>query len=271
MKNKGIFSKIFTAVLSVSLLLLSGCTTLATTQDADDRDPFEGFNRSIYNFNEGLDNAVLKPVATGYKNTIPQPVRTSVSNFFSNLAYPIVIINDILQGKFKQGISDASRFVANTTFGVLGIFDVATYMDLPAHNEDFGQTFGVWGIGEGPYLVLPLFGPSNPRDGIGLLLDTQADILSYYDSTGGRYAARGLKAVDRRSELLSASRILDQAALDPYVFTRDIYRQRRLNLIHDGNPPQQDFLNGATAGAVSVPELPDTDNQPEASAPETQR
>lgn len=266
MKSNSIFCAPGIAALTGALILLSGCTTLQATDE--DRDPFEGFNRSVYSFNQIVDRAVLEPVATGYKKVVPQPVRTGVSNFFSNIAYPTVIINDFLQGKFQQGVSDASRFVANSTFGVLGIFDVATYMEMPAHREDFGQTFGVWGIGEGPYLVLPLFGPSNPRDGIGSILDYQADILSTYDSTAGRSAARSLKAVDKRSNLLSAGRILDQAALDPYSFTREAYRQRRLNLIYDGNPPQQDFLNDPTEDLDTDSDPVVTGSEPELPAPE---
>ncbi|MEO5703047.1 MAG: VacJ family lipoprotein [Gammaproteobacteria bacterium] len=232
-----------TALLG-AMIALSGCTSLQTAQDGDDQhDPFEGFNRSIFSFNEGVDRHILKPVAISYKNNIPQPVRTGVSNFFSNLAYPTVVINDVLQGKFSQGMADISRFVTNTIFGVAGIFDVATRWELPAHKEDFGQTFAMWGIGEGPYLVLPLLGPSNPRDGVGSILDYQANIISYYQDTAGRNVARSLNAVDERSNLLSAGRILDQAAFDPYIFTREAYRQRRLNLIYDGNPPQQDFFN----------------------------
>ncbi|MEO5573628.1 MAG: VacJ family lipoprotein [Gammaproteobacteria bacterium] len=278
MKHRSILGIPTLATLTGVLILLSGCTTLQLSQDEEARDPFEGLNRAIYSFNEGVDRNVLKPVATGYKNTIPQPVRTGVSNFFNNLAYPTVVINDLLQGKFKQGISDGSRFIANTVFGVLGIFDVATSMGMPAHNEDFGQTFAVWGIGEGPYLVLPLFGPSNPRDGIGSVLDYQADILSSYDNTAGRSAARALKAVDKRSDLLSAGRILDQAALDSYSFRREAYRQRRLNLIYDGNPPQQDFSNNQTDDLTDLnveslnaeSDAAVTGNEPESLPPETQ-
>ena len=240
----------------VLLFLLSGCASLQTAQgDSEDRDPFEGFNRAMFSFNKGVDKAVLKPVATGYANVIPRPIRTGVSNFFSNLAYPTVIVNAFLQGKFAQGISDASRFFTNSIFGVLGIFDVATAWDMPAHNEDFGQTFGYWGMGEGPYLVLPFFGPSNPRDGIGLALDFQTDILSYYHDDTRRYIARGVKIIDRRSNLLSAGRILDEAALDPYSFTREAYRQRRIHAIYDGNPPQAQLSNnpaGKSGDAAST-------------------
>ena len=240
----------------VLLFLLSGCASLQTAQgDNEDRDPFEGFNRAMFSFNKGVDKAVLKPVATGYANVIPRPIRTGVSNFFSNLAYPTVIVNAFLQGKFAQGISDASRFFTNSIFGVLGIFDVATAWDMPAHNEDFGQTFGYWGMGEGPYLVLPFFGPSNPRDGIGLALDFQTDILSYYHDDTRRYIARGVKIIDRRSNLLSAGRILDEAALDPYSFTREAYRQRRIHAIYDGNPPQAQLSNnpaGKSGDAAST-------------------
>lgn len=226
------------------VLLSSGCASLQATQADDPRDPWEGMNRAIYSFNENLDKAVLKPVATGYKKTVPQPLRTGVTNFFSNLAYPTVILNDFLQGKVAQGVDDLMRLLINSSFGLFGLLDVATPAGLPAHSEDFGQTLAVWGAGDGPYLVLPFFGPSTVRDTAGLAVDFQTDLLTHHPEVRERNALWGVKAVDKRANLLSAGRILDQAAVDPYSFTREAYLQKRDSQISDGHHgPNQDFRN----------------------------
>lgn len=212
--------------------LLPAC---ATNQHTDDqRDPFEGFNRSMYNFNEAVDKALIKPLAVGYEAAVPEPARTGVGNFFNNLAYPIVIINSFLQGKFEQGAEDIQRFTYNTVFGLFGLIDIATPMGLEAHNEDLGQTLGVWGVGEGFYLVLPILGPSTLRDGIALYGDAQADLLNAHSDVSERNQLWGLKVIDRRARFMGAQRILEAAALDPYVFTREAYLQRRDNLIRNG-------------------------------------
>ena len=212
--------------------LLSGC---AANQHTDTKnDPIEGFNRSIYSFNDAIDKAILKPVATGYSHVVPQPARTGVGNFFSNLAYPIVIVNDFLQGKFVQGAEDIQRFVYNSTFGLFGLIDISTPMGLEANKEDFGQTLGYWGVGKGFYVVLPFFGPSTVRDGIGLAVDYQADLLNQHSDIPERNQALALKIIDRRARLLGAERVLEAAALDPYTFTRDAYLQQRASLIRDG-------------------------------------
>ena len=223
--------------LSLALLglLASGCATL--TAPTEKKDPFEGFNRAVYDFNDGFDRHVFRPVAEGYDAVMPSPVNNSISNVFSHLDDVLVIINDVLQLKFDQTLSDTARFTFNTTFGLFGLFDVASHMDLPKHNEDFGQTMGHWGVGSGPYLVLPILGPSTLRDGTGLLVDWQLDPIAQIDDTPTRWGTLGLEAVDTRAGLLRASRILDTASLDPYVFLRDAYLQRRNNLVYDGNPP----------------------------------
>lgn len=218
----------------VGLGLLGGC---ASTHDP--RDPFEPLNRGIYQFNDGVDHLLLKPAAEIYQGVLPAPVRTGVSNVFSNLNDVIVALNNLLQGKLNAALSDASRVLVNTTVGLLGIFDVATAAGLEKHDEDFGQTLGWWGIGDGPYLVLPLLGPSNARDTVGRVADYKADPVTYIDPTSDRNAVQGLRLVSRRAELLSASRILAVAALDEYEFVRDGYLQRRRNLIYDGNPPRE--------------------------------
>jgi phospholipid-binding lipoprotein MlaA len=216
--------------------LVSGC---ATTNGGDPRDPFEGFNRSMYSFNDGLDTVVVRPVSTAYKAITPDPVRTWVRNFFANIEDVFIGVNNMLQGKFVDGWTDWVRFAFNTTLGVAGINDVASEMGLEKHNEDFGQTFGRWGIGSGPYLVLPLFGPSSVRDFGGLWIDWTVDPLWYYTRPIAlRNSLAFLRGVSRRTDLLDASRILEEAALDKYVFQRDAYLQRRRALIHDGNPPR---------------------------------
>lgn len=227
-----------TILLILIALLGSGCSTVEV---ADKRDPWEGLNRSVYAFNDNFDRAILKPLATGYEKVVPTPVNNSISNFFSNLDDVIVLVNDILQLKFEQSLSDFSRITFNTTFGLFGLFDVATYMDLPKHNEDFGQTLGRWGVGAGPYLVLPFLGPSTLRDGAALPVDWQVDPVLRVSDTETQWEAIGLKAVDTRAGLLRASRILDTAALDPYTFMRDAYLQRRNNLVYDGNPPPSEI------------------------------
>lgn len=201
-------------------------------------DPLEGFNRAMYTFNDKLDIYVLKPVAKGYRAVLPTPVRKSVSNFFSNLHEPVVILNNLLQGKLLQAVSDMGRLLTNSTIGIAGLFDAATPLGMDRHNEDFGQTLGVWGVGEGPYLVLPFFGPSNIRDGAGLIADWVAYPPNHMEETSTRDKLLLVDVIDRRAHLLDASDILEQAGgKDPYVFVREAFRQRRKHLIYDGNPP----------------------------------
>jgi phospholipid-binding lipoprotein MlaA len=253
------------SLLFLCALVLGGCGTTGHRSDETfsdplagkpsdsasrevDPDPFEGFNRAMYKFNEKVDKYALKPVAKGYRAVLPKPVRKGVSNFFSNLREPIVILNDLLQGKFIQAVSDFSRFFWNTTVGLYGLFDVATHMDMPKHDEDFGQTLGVWGASEGPYLVLPFFGPSSVRDTGGLVVDYYAYPPNTHDdvSSGTRSKLLLVDTIDTRARLLDATDILEQAAgQDPYIFVREAYRQRRQYLVYDGNPPQPpppDFL-----------------------------
>jgi phospholipid-binding lipoprotein MlaA len=204
----------------------------------DDRDPLEGLNRAVFVFNDKLDRYVLKPVAKGYRFITPSFVRRGVSNFFSNLYDPANMVNNMLQGKFAEGASDFGRFMFNSTIGVFGLFDVATPLGLEKHDEDFGQTLGVWGVGEGPYLVLPVLGSSTLRDGSGRVADQFLYPQTYMEqrSTAGKLLLG--EVISRREQLLDASDILDQAAgEDPYVFVREAFRQRRQSLIYDGNPP----------------------------------
>lgn len=233
-------------ILLAMLLLLAGCATTgqragdagppsAADQSAESNDPLEPFNRAMYTFNDKLDRYVLKPVAKGYRAVVPSPARTGVSNFFSNLHEPVVMVNDVLQGKLKHAASDLGRFLTNTTIGLFGLFDVATHFGLEHHDEDFGQTLGTWGVKSGPYLVLPFFGPSNFRDGVGLYADYELYPPSHMEEQSTAWKLYALQVIDTRARLLSAGEILEQAAgPDPYVFVREAYRQRRKNLIRDG-------------------------------------
>lgn len=223
-------------VLSALAVLLAGC---ASVQNPDPRDPFEGFNRAVYKFNDGFDKAIAKPVATAYTKVAPAPVRNGVRNFFSNIADVFIGVNNLLQGKPEEALTDWTRFAVNTTFGFLGVADWATDMGLEKHDEDFGQTFGRWGAGSGPYLVLPILGPSDVRDGVGTVFDIYTDPVSNRTPVDQRNSATVLRLVSRRADLLNASRLLEQAALDQYAFVRDAYLQRRRSLIYDGRPPRE--------------------------------
>ena len=221
--------------------LLGACLAVAcaTNPDADPRDPFEPANRAIYRFNDAIDEAVLKPVATAYRDVLHEEIRSRVRNFFANIADLFIGVNNILQGKFQEGIEDWARFAFNSTVGLFGIHDVASDMGIEKHNEDFGQTFGRWGAGPGPYLVLPILGSSTVRDGIGTGFDMYVDPVSDFRPIRARNSAYVLRVTNTRADLLDASRILEQAALDKYVFQRDAYLQRRQNLIYDGRPPRE--------------------------------
>ncbi len=221
------------AAILLSLGLL-GCAT-----NGDRHDPLEPLNRGIYGFNDAIDKAVIKPVATGYKEAMPSPVRTAVGNFFSNLDDVLVVFNDLLQFKLDQAASDFSRLTWNTTAGVGGLIDIGTSFDLPKHNEDFGQTLGHWGVASGPYLVLPFFGPSTFRDAVGRVVDSHYDPLWRHKPVDERNAAIAADTVDARSRLLDSQKVMDEAALDPYTFLRDAYLQHRRALVYDGKPPPE--------------------------------
>ena len=220
---------------AVSLLLLGGCASTGNP-----RDPLEPLNRSIYQFNDGVDKALMKPAAEFYRFALPQFMRTGISNFFSNLNDVIVALNNLLQGKLTKAASDVGRILINTTFGALGVYDAATEAGLEKNNEDFGQTLGYWGIGDGPYLVLPLLGPSSARDAVGWFGDYYMWPIGYVESDLTRNLLIAVRFVAGRADLLEASRILETAALDPYEFVRDAFLQRRRNLVYDGKPPPDD-------------------------------
>jgi phospholipid-binding lipoprotein MlaA len=226
-------------LMVVSVLWLSACASTQQNQRVAKIDPLEPMNRAVFSFNEKLDDYVVKPVAQAYKFVLPQVVRTGISNFFSNIGDVFVAVNNLLQGKPKDAASDVGRVLVNTTVGVLGLIDVASDAGLEKHKEDFGQTLGVWGVSDGPYLVLPVLGPSNFRDTVGEALDIKTDLVQAdkHLNVDTKNELTVLRIVNRRANLLDATQLIDEAAFDKYSFTRDSYLQRRRNAIYDGNPP----------------------------------
>lgn len=223
------------ALATALLAGLSGCASTANNP----KDPIEGFNRAMFSFNDGLDKAIIKPVAQGYDYVLPQPVQTGVGNFFGNIADVFIAVNNLLQGKPADAASDAGRFLLNTTIGVLGVFDVATPAGLEKHDEDFGQTFGRWGVGEGAYVVWPIIGSRTVRDTAGYVVDVAVDPVWNVDHVPTRNTLAVLRLVDTRASLLPAEKVIDDAALDKYTYMRDAYLQRRKSLVYDGNPPRE--------------------------------
>ncbi|MEX3762794.1 MlaA family lipoprotein [Paraburkholderia phenoliruptrix] len=247
------------ARLAVAAAALAGCTTVQTPTKGD---PLEGLNRTIFTVNDKLDQYALKPVAKGYVFITPQPVRDSVTNFFSNIGDVYIAANNLLQLKITDGVEDIMRIVINTVFGVGGLFDVATLAKLPKHDNDLGLTLGHYGVPAGPYLVLPLFGPSTLRDAVGSIGNYYVNPLSYIDPPGLSWALYGLNIVNTRANLLNASDVLEGAALDKYSFVRNAYLQRRQYLLSDGKQaqalpnygdeaplPKYEDVDGTAAGA----------------------
>jgi phospholipid-binding lipoprotein MlaA len=237
------------ALAALALLLAAGCSSTATT---DPGDPHESLNRKFYSFNDTLDKNILEPVAKKYAAVTPDPLRESVTNFFDNVSYLNTIANDLLQGKLDDFFSDSGRFVVNSTIGIGGLFDPATGMGLEQRNEDLGQTFGVWGAGEGAYLTLPFLGPSSYRDLPAPVMGIFLNPLTYLTAVV-TIPVNVVNAVNARANLLDASRIRDQAALDPYTFVREAWRQQREYEIYDGNPPGDgfdEFIEGEGDAAI---------------------
>jgi phospholipid-binding lipoprotein MlaA len=230
-------SRIKFVLIALLPLLLNGC---ASTPNTNPKDPYEGFNRGVYKFNDTFDKAILKPVAKGYDAVLPGPVRTMLNNFFSNLDDVGVTINDLLQLKFKQAASDGSRVLFNSTFGLLGLINVTDRLEK--HNEDFGQTLGYWGVGSGPYLMLPFFGPSSIRDSAGLYADGYTSVIINTKDVPTRNSLYVTDKVNTRARLLKQEDALDEAA-DRYAFIRDFYLARRQSLVYDGNPPQEKYID----------------------------
>jgi phospholipid-binding lipoprotein MlaA len=225
--------------LAASLLLV-GCASAPT---ANPKDPWEPMNRSVASFNDKIDDNVLKPVATGYRNVVPDLIQTGVRNVFNNFADMWSTVNNLLQLKPINTVESLGRVIVNTVFGIYGIFDVASYIKLERHPEDFGQTLGYWGVPNGPYLVLPLFGPSTLRDGASLPVDFAVSPTKLIGDIPTRNEVFALRLVSKRSELLKSGNMLEQASIDKYSFTRDAYLQYRRSQIYDGNPPDEDDSN----------------------------
>ncbi|MDX5364071.1 MAG: VacJ family lipoprotein [Pseudazoarcus pumilus] len=226
------FTRAFVLLLAFAMLVMTGCASNPRNPD----DPLEGYNRAMFRFNEGVDKAVVKPLAQGYEKAVPELVRTGIGNVFSNLGDVWIGINNLLQGKAGDGMSDLMRFAVNSTFGILGIFDVASEMGLPKHNEDLGQTLAVWGVGEGAYFVVPFLGPRTVRDAVVLPVDMRGNGLVQLDHVPTRNTVLATRVVHTRSLLLGTDRALEEQ-LDKYAFVRDAYLQARRYQVHDGNPP----------------------------------
>lgn len=227
------------SILMACVFALTACASIQQTERVAQIDPFERVNRAVFSFNETADQYVIKPIAEGYQFILPEFVRTGVTNFFSNINDVLIAANNLLQGKPGNAASDIGRFFVNSTIGVLGLFDVATDMGLDKNREDFGQTLGVWGIGDGPYVVLPFFGPSNVRDTVGFVVDVETDFMINTNKLNSdeKIAINGLRIINRRADLLDAGQLLEDAAFDKYSFLRDGYLQRRRSQIYDGEPP----------------------------------
>jgi phospholipid-binding lipoprotein MlaA len=259
----------FIAALAVAVLLSSGCAS--TPKEQDEGDPYEGVNRKIYKFNDALDRAIVKPIADTYVKVTPEAARTSVSNFFDNLGYLNTILNDFFQGKFKQGTADLGRFLINSTIGSLGLVDVASKMGLKAHQEDVGQTLGVYGAPEGAYLMVPLLGPYTARDSPDLVMSTVTSGLFYISQLAVTLPLSALMVIDKRARASSYLKIVDEAALDRYVFIRDAYLQHRNFLIYDGNPPPRKFEDdGSDEAPAQTPKSEDEKSEAPAQTPKSE-
>lgn len=220
------------AAMVVAVVGLTGCATTANNP----KDPFEGFNRVMFSVNEGID-VVVKPVAKGYDQVMPDPVKTGIGNFFGNIADLWIAVNNFLQGKPTDGFSDIGRVLVNSTIGIVGLIDVASEMGLEKHAEDFGQTLGKWGVDGGPYLFWPIIGPRNVRDTFGFAVDISADPVVRLEDVSARNTLIGVRFIDLRASLLPADKVVEEAAFDKYNYIRDAYFQNRRSAIHDGNPP----------------------------------
>jgi phospholipid-binding lipoprotein MlaA len=227
---------------TAGLAFMLGLTGCASTADHDPRDPWEGWNRNVQKFNDTVDDYFMKPVAKGYQFVMPSVADQGVTNFFSNLDDLNVIANDMLQFKLLQTGQDTGRFLVNTTIGLGGFIDVASKLDLQKHNEDLDQTLGAWGLPSGPYVVLPVIGPSTPRGVVGVAGDTMSNPINWINPVAIPWGVGTLRTVDMRADLLSATKIVDEASVDRYEFIRNAYFQQRNYLIHDGNPPLDEDL-----------------------------
>jgi phospholipid-binding lipoprotein MlaA len=223
---------------AIALALAVSATLAGCATGPNPRDPYEKFNRQMFKFNDAIDRVALKPAATVYKQVLPTFVQTGVSNFFGNLSDLWSAVNNLLQGKGQDGMSDFTRFALNSTLGLGGLLDIGSEAGMHKHNEDFGQTLGAWGVVSGPYLMLPLLGPSTVRDAAAIPLDIAADPWAYKEPVGWRNVGTGVRAIDQRASVLDASNLMEEAALDRYEFIRDGFLQRRQSRITDNGEQQ---------------------------------
>lgn len=218
---------------AVMLCLWLGACATPMAERSDPRDPYENLNRKVFTVNQVFDQILLKPVAKGYSNYVPDFIQTTVGNFFGNLADVWTAVNNFLQGKPREGMQDTGRVAVNTVFGVAGLADVATKLGIPKHQEDFGQTLGVWGVKPGPYVMLPLFGPSTLRDAVAKPLDLYVDPVNLASSADVEFSLRAMRLVDDRARLLPTTDMIEKVALDPYQFVRDAHFQQRDAKVRD--------------------------------------
>src|SRR5210317_1662571 len=233
-------TRVYVAAGLMQLLILAGCSSQQVTMTDPERDPWEAYNRKIHSFNMAFDNAIFRPVAKGYDYVMPYAPQRGVRNFFRNLSYPVTFINLILQGKFEDSMTATGRFLMNSTVGMLGFVDVATKLDMPKYDEDFGQTLAVWGWRDSRYLVMPIFGPYTARDFIGRGFYGYFHPVSFAIREYNNYIPLVVDLISLRAELLPFQAELD-AANDPYVLVRDVWLQNREFKIYDGDPPQPDY------------------------------
>lgn len=226
-------------------LVLAGCA------GSNPKDPLEGYNRAIFSFNEGVDKVALKPLAQGYEAAVPLPGRVGIANFFGNVGDLWIGVNNLLQGKPTNAALDLGRVLINSTVGIGGLFDIATEVGLEKHEEDFGQTLGRWGVGNGAYIVWPIIGPRTARDTLGFGVDVFADPVGYLDRVRLRNSLYGTRLVDARAALLPSDKAINEASLDKYAYIRDAYLQRRRSLIYDGRPPRLDEDAAIPGGVLS--------------------
>lgn len=253
MKSPEVLGKLALSLLVVSLI--SGCATTSNPKD-----PYEGYNRAMFSFNDTVDKVALKPVATVYQKALPSFVQTGVGNFFGNIGDVWIAVNNLMQGKLEDGMSDVARVMINSSFGLGGLFDVASEAGLPKHAEDFGQTLGKWGVKSGPYVVLPFVGSSTVRDTAALPVDLYGDAWGYVHPHRLRNAGYGLRVIDKRAAALNAGNLIEDAALDKYEFVRDAYLQRRQSLIND-NGIKDSKPNYDEESGEAMPAVPDKPNK----------
>ncbi len=238
MRSHKMSSKIYKLLVSILIaFIFTGCAS-----SNNNKDPLQSLNRGVYKFNDVTDKYIIKPVSTTYKKVTPSPIRKGINNFFNNLRVIPSIVNNVLQLKFERAFVDTGRFVINLTFGIAGLIDLASIDGIPDHKEDFGQTLGHWGVGNGPYLVVPFIGPYTVRSLTGLTFDlATSDPITYVHNIGEIRLHNQIRAgqiIDKRTDLLGAKEIVDEASLDPYAFGRDAYLQNRASLVQDGLVPQ---------------------------------